>query len=123
MKVYDLPKTCISKLKANYLCENNKNISWGELAEADNIPDEVIFAYYSDVDFDPDDFCDVNEDIFDRALPVSDCTVRDFIKTLSDLPEEVKNLRLCCCGLDNFWINIRNSEEAVVIDTDWLTYA
>ena len=56
MTVYELPKICLSELKAYYLCEKNENVSWGELAEADNIPDEVIFDYYGDVYFVPEDF-------------------------------------------------------------------
>ena len=44
MSVYELSKNQLIELKQNYLCEVQKNVSYGELCDADNIiSDEEIF--------------------------------------------------------------------------------
>ena len=57
MSVYELSKNQLIELKQNYLCEVQKNISYGELCDADNIiSDEEIFQTYSCTDFSSEDF-------------------------------------------------------------------
>ena len=61
MNVRELSKDQLSELKQNYVCETVLAPSWGDLFEADNIPDEVIFEYYADIYFVNDDFfCTAN---------------------------------------------------------------
>ena len=44
MSVYELSKNQLIELKQNYLCEVQKNVSYGELCDADNIiSDKEIF--------------------------------------------------------------------------------
>ena len=57
MSVYELSKNQLIELKQNYLCEVQKNVSYGELCDADNIiSDEEIFQAYSCMDFSSEDF-------------------------------------------------------------------
>ena len=57
MSVYELSKNQLIELKQNYLCEVQKNVSYGELCDADNIiSDEKIFQTYSCTDFSSEDF-------------------------------------------------------------------
>ena len=57
MSVYELSKNQLIELKQNYLCEVQKNVSYGELCDADNIvSDEEIFSEYVNVEFSKDDF-------------------------------------------------------------------
>lgn len=57
MSVYELSKNQLIELKQNYLCEVQKNVSYGELCDADNIiSDEEIFSEYGNVKFSKDDF-------------------------------------------------------------------
>ena len=52
MSVYELSKNQLIELKQNYLCEVQKNVSYGELCDADNIiSDEEIFNEYGNVEF------------------------------------------------------------------------
>lgn len=56
--VRDLSRDELSELKQSYACEKIKggNISYWELIDSENIPDEVIFEHYSGVCFSEDDF-------------------------------------------------------------------
>ena len=57
MSVYELSENQLIELKQNYLCEIQKNVSYGELCDADDIiSDEDIFQAYSCTDFSSDDF-------------------------------------------------------------------
>ena len=57
MSVYELSKNQLIELKQNYLCEVQKNVSYGELCDADNIiSDEEIFQAYGCTDFSSEDF-------------------------------------------------------------------
>ena len=57
MSVYELSKNQLIELKQNYLCEVQKNVSYRELCDADNIiSDEEIFQTYSCTDFSSEDF-------------------------------------------------------------------
>ena len=57
MSVYELSKNQLIELKQNYLCEVQKNVSYGELCDADNIiSDEESFQTYSCTDFSSEDF-------------------------------------------------------------------
>ena len=60
MSVYELSKNQLIELKQNYLCEVQKNVSYGELCNADNIiSDEEIFNEYGNVEFSEDDFFNI----------------------------------------------------------------
>ena len=60
MSVYELSKNQLIELKQNYLCEVQKNVSYGELCDADNIiSDEEIFNEYGNVEFSEDDFFNI----------------------------------------------------------------
>ena len=62
MSIYELNREQMEYIKANwldsYLMEHeNRNISWGEMAEADSIvPDDTMFEEYSGTDFVEEDF-------------------------------------------------------------------
>lgn len=56
MTVHELTRPQLSELKQAYLCELFQNPSWSDLADAEDVPDDVIFEHYSDIDFVPDDF-------------------------------------------------------------------
>ena len=57
MSVYELSKNQLIELKQNYLCEVQKNVSYGELCDVDNIiSDEEVFNEYGNVNFSKDDF-------------------------------------------------------------------
>lgn len=57
MTVYDLNRDQINELKASYAEQLGKDgISWGELSQAHEIPDEIILHHYQDIHFTDDDF-------------------------------------------------------------------
>lgn len=57
MDVRQLNTEQLNQLKEAYLIETaNESPSLGELLEAHNLPDAVIFDYYAGVEFVPEDF-------------------------------------------------------------------
>lgn len=57
MGVQDLNRQQLNELKESYAVQLKQDgISWGELSEAYEIPDEIIFEYYDGIVFTPDDF-------------------------------------------------------------------
>ena len=57
MTVYDLNRDQLIELKQRYLQDTQGDLSWGELAAADDlISDKFIMEYWADTDFTPDDF-------------------------------------------------------------------
>ena len=57
MKLQDLNREQIIQLKQNLYCERNKNASYGELAEIDNlVSDEELKEEYGDTYFVDEDF-------------------------------------------------------------------
>ena len=57
MVVQDLSRQQLNELKESYAQQLKQDgISWGELSEAHEIPDEIIFEHYNGVTFTPDDF-------------------------------------------------------------------
>lgn len=57
MKVKDLSRDQLIELKQHYLCEQDMQPSWGELADADElVSDETVFEEYADIHFVNDDF-------------------------------------------------------------------
>jgi hypothetical protein len=57
MTLKELSRDQITELKQTYLCENNSNVSWDELANADrNVSDEELENYFSSTAFFDDDF-------------------------------------------------------------------
>ena len=56
MKVQELSGEQLDELKQAYICETIENPSYGELADATEIPDDIVFEYYAGFDFVDDDF-------------------------------------------------------------------
>lgn len=57
MVVQDLSRPQLNELKESYAQQlKQDDISWGELSEAHEIPDEIIFEHYDGVTFTHDDF-------------------------------------------------------------------
>lgn len=57
MVVQDLSRQQLNELKESYAQQlKQDDISWGELSESHEIPDEIIFEHYDGVTFTPDDF-------------------------------------------------------------------
>lgn len=56
MTVKELNKDQLEELKQRYIIDTVGNPSWGELADADSIADEIIFKEYDDYVFTNDDF-------------------------------------------------------------------
>lgn len=55
--VKELSREELIELKQSYYTNKNKNVSWGELADIDNlVSDEEIFEEYADTDFVDEDF-------------------------------------------------------------------
>lgn len=55
--VYDLSPDQMEELKESYAIQlENDGISWGELAAASEIPDEIILEHYNGITFTDDDF-------------------------------------------------------------------
>lgn len=63
--VYDLNRDQLDELKATYACQlaeiDDDVLSYGEIVNAINIPDDVIFEHYDGISFVDDDFfCSCN---------------------------------------------------------------
>lgn len=57
MTVHELTSSQLIDLKQKYLCDTQDSVSYGELADADQIvPDETIFAEYAGTEFTENDF-------------------------------------------------------------------
>lgn len=57
MSVKELNRCQLEQLKQNYLCATQESVSWGELADADEIvSDEQVFNEYEGTVFVPEDF-------------------------------------------------------------------
>jgi len=55
--VNDLEREQLIELKQQMLTESDTSVSWGELADADDlIPDEDVFSRFAGVEFSTDDF-------------------------------------------------------------------
>lgn len=57
MSVKELTREQLTELKQNYYCEINENVSWGELANIDDlVSDDKIFEEYKNFYFVEEDF-------------------------------------------------------------------
>lgn len=56
MRVTELNRDELDELKQSYAGERNNNISYGELADALDIPDDVIFDHFDGIEFTENDF-------------------------------------------------------------------
>ena len=55
--VYDLSRDEMDELKEAYVEQlATDGISWGELSESHEIPDDIIFNHYAGIIFSDDDF-------------------------------------------------------------------
>ena len=61
MSVKDLTREQLIELKQRYYTERNENVSYGELADIDNlVSDNEIFEEYGHITFVEEDFCICN---------------------------------------------------------------
>lgn len=68
MKVQELNKVQLEELKQRYYTEKNENVSYGELADIDNlVSDKEIFEEYEGIEFTEDDFFS-SENLTDELL-------------------------------------------------------
>ena len=57
MTIDELNRDQITQLKQNFLCETQESVSWGELAEADDlVSDDLLRENYGWYTFTEDDF-------------------------------------------------------------------
>ena len=57
MNIHELTKDQLTQVKQYYYCQTNENVSYGELAEIDDlVSDEEIFEQLGHIDFVEDDF-------------------------------------------------------------------
>lgn len=56
MTVRELPRDQLAQLKQAYICELLADPSWGDLADAQDLPDDIIFEHYDGIEFVDDDF-------------------------------------------------------------------
>ena len=130
MTVKELSRSQLAELKQNYLCQTQENVSYGELVNADSIPDEVIFKEYDGYFFNADDFfvsreCILNFEIrcFERELVIKLHNENDFARAekLMEIAydkwcDSVKEVGDSCCeeyiceylkinGVNFDWIN------------------
>ena len=67
MKVNELGRTQLIELKERYYISKNENVSYGELADIDNIiTDKEIFEQYEGIEFVEDDFFSKFEEKIDK---------------------------------------------------------
>lgn len=59
--IFELTREELTEVKTRYYCEINDNVSWGEIANIDElVTDEEIFEEYDEYFFVDDDFsCNV----------------------------------------------------------------
>lgn len=64
MTIKELSREQLIELKQHYYCERNENVSYGELADIDNlVTDEELEKEYGHITFVKDDFfCSVETD-------------------------------------------------------------
>lgn len=57
MNITELTRGQLELVKQRYYMERNENVSWGELADIDNlVSDKEVFEEYDGVDFVEEDF-------------------------------------------------------------------
>ena len=136
MTTYELCRQQMDELKENYVVETNYSVSYGEIAEAVNIPDDVIHEHYELVDFTDDDFCctagkfklEYYVDCFERDLvlyinPLEIARVYEILDKAYDYwrlgEDEVSCVcceeYMCDClkeiGIDFLWAEYKESDE------------
>lgn len=81
MKVNELGRTQLIELKERYYISKNENVSYGELADIDNIiTDKEIFEQYEGIEFVEDDFFSKFEEKIDKEK-----CLRTVINVLMDM--------------------------------------
>ncbi len=81
MKVSELGRTQLIELKERYYMSKNENVSYGELADIDNIiTDKEIFEQYEGIEFVEDDFFSKFEEKIDKEK-----CLRTVINVLMDM--------------------------------------
>lgn len=54
--VRELTRDQLAQLKQAYICELLADPSWGDLADAQDLPNDIIFEHYDGIEFVDDDF-------------------------------------------------------------------
>lgn len=63
MNIKELTREQLQQVKQHYYMENNESVSWGELADIDElVSDEEIFKEYGHITFVEEDFGLTDED-------------------------------------------------------------
>lgn len=53
-----------------------------------------------------------------KIIPIHDLTLKDMREFLATLPSECDDWKISCCGYTNFWVHLRGTEQAIIIDTE-----
>lgn len=62
MSVYELNRDQLNQLKQDMVFEAIESPSYGEIADAENIPDKAVYEHYAGIDFSEEDFwCSVSQ--------------------------------------------------------------
>lgn len=56
MTVRELTRDQLDQLKQAYICELMADPSWGDLTDAQDLPNDIIFEHYDGIEFVDDDF-------------------------------------------------------------------
>lgn len=100
MTTHELCKEQMNELKGKYQCEVNEFVSYGELANAMEIPDKVIHDYYEGTDFTDDDFfCTEGKTKMEYYV---ECFERDLILYIN--PEEEAKMYECMDKAYDYWM-------------------
>ncbi len=93
MTVEELNRDQLVELKEHYLLETRKNVSYEDLAEADDlVSDHTVYAYYAGTEFSPDDFSSSKDEDYEY----------EFSADLSGTPEYIaEQLRLIASDIEN----------------------
>ena len=96
MTVYELNRDQLIELKQQYLIDTSAdgNVSYGELADADNlVSDEEIFRAAKHIEFSPDDFsCSAGEDYHPKTcrLVVDGAILSEIANVLDNIVDQIE---------------------------------
>ena len=51
-------------------------------------------------------------------IAIHDLTLKKIRAFLTTLPEECDDWKISCCGCTDFWVHLREAEQAITIDTE-----
>ena len=95
MSIKELNYEQRNMVKQRYYCENNENVSWGELATIDElVSDEEIDKEYADTDFVEDDFGLEEKEYDDVLCSFKRYFMNDMLKLRGLLTDEDRLIEL-----------------------------